>query len=150
MTRLERCELAIKKGYTYNAENGNIYNKHQKEITGKFNTGYIKIQLRVNNKNYHLKGHIFGWYCVYKECVVMLDHINGIRYDNRISNLRGVTCQQNQWNQQKAKGYHWNKSAKKWHSQIVLNRNKIYLGCFNTEEEARQAYLNAKQIYHVI
>jgi hypothetical protein len=82
--------------------------------------------------------------------VFELDHINGIRNDNRIENLRSVTRQQNQWNRTTAKGYYWDKVKNKWRAELKLNRKKIYLGMFNTEEEARNAYLAAKQIYHVI
>ena len=32
----------------------------------------------------------------------------------------------------------------------MLNGKHIYLGSFNTEEEARQSYLEAKKIYHII
>jgi hypothetical protein len=35
-------------------------------------------------------------------------------------------------------------------SQIVLNKKSIYLGLYETEEEAHKAYLDAKKIYHKI
>jgi hypothetical protein len=59
------------------------------------------------------------------------------------------TCQQNNFNTC-AKGYTWNKPAKKWMAQINLNKKHMYLGCFDTEEEARNAYLEAKKIYHIM
>lgn len=34
--------------------------------------------------------------------------------------------------------------------KIVLNGKSIYLGCYETEDEARQTYLDAKKIYHQI
>ena len=73
-----------------------------------------------------------------------------IRDDNRILNLRSVTHQQNQWNRTKAKGYYFFKRDKKWKSKIYLNNKEINLGTYNTEEEARTAYLQAKEIYHKI
>ena len=146
MTREEKCLLAIEKEYTYNPETGKIYSRFGREITSKFNTGYIK----VNNTKFELLGHHFAWYCVNKEIVEQIDHINGIRDDNRICNLRSVTQQQNQWNQTKAKGYVWDKNANKWKAQITLNKKVIYLGLYITEQEARQAYLNGKEKYHII
>jgi hypothetical protein len=79
-----------------------------------------------------------------------IDHINGNTTDNRIQNLRNVTNQQNCFNRTKSKGYHWHKKDNKWHAQIKVNGKNIHLGRFVLEEDARQAYVNAKDIYHVI
>jgi hypothetical protein len=81
---------------------------------------------------------------------IQVDHINGIRHDNRLENLRLVTHQQNQHNYTKAKGYHWNKRDCKWQAQIRLNGKNKHLGYFENKEDARNAYLNAKKIYHII
>lgn len=81
---------------------------------------------------------------------LFIDHINGIRNDNRIENLRLVTRQENGFNDHKAKGYSWNKSENKWESYIKINYKKINLGKFDTESDARQAYLNAKEKFHKI
>jgi hypothetical protein len=81
---------------------------------------------------------------------LQIDHQNGDRLFNAVSNLRIVNHQQNQWNQKKAKGYTWNKRDQAWQAQIRLNGKDIYLGYFDTEDEARSAYLAAKNVYHVI
>lgn len=78
-----------------------------------------------------------------------IDHINGIRDDNRIENLRVVTHQQNNWNQVRAKGYYLRPNGT-YQVQISLNDKKIYIGTYDTEDEARQAYLEAKLKYHNI
>jgi hypothetical protein len=78
-----------------------------------------------------------------------IDHINGIRLDNRVVNLRITTHQGNNHNYTRAKGYCWNKPAKKWRSHIHLNNKQIHLGYYDTEEDARQAYLTAKEKYHI-
>ena len=150
MTKEEKCKLAIERGYTYNPKTGKVYSRFCREITNEGARGYITFNLYFNNKYYSLKGHWFAWYCVYNECVENLDHINGIKHDNRILNLRSVTHQQNHFNRTTAKGYSWNKKANKWQSDICVNKKNIYLGLFNTEQEARNAYLAAKEKYHVI
>ena len=78
-----------------------------------------------------------------------IDHINGIKIDNRVDNLRITTNQGNQHNQTRAKGYYWNKQDKKYQASIRVNYKKMFLGNYDTEEEARQAYLTAKPIYHI-
>ncbi len=151
MTREERCKLAIEQGYTYNHKTGLVYNKN-KEIGFISSTGYKKMKLRFNKKYYELRIHHFAWYYIYKQCVQEIDHINGIRIDNRICNLRSVTRQQNQWNRLTAKGYYKiiYKDSICYCAQIYLNTKRIRLGSYKTEEEARNAYLAAKEIYHKI
>jgi hypothetical protein len=142
MTRLEKCELLKLKGYTYDPETGKIYGTYGKEITNKYR-GYISLTT-------NLTGHHFGWYWVYGNVdFEMLDHINRNKSDNRISNLRSVTNQQNSFNNN-SNGYYLNKKTNKYLSQIRINNKSIYLGSFLTEEEARQAYLIAKEKYHTI
>jgi hypothetical protein len=150
MTREEKCVYLIDKGYTYNPETGEVKNPHGKVLKNKEIQGYTRLTIIVNNKLYFLRQHQFAWYFMYGECVECLDHINGITDDNRICNLRSVTFQQNQFNQTKAKGYTWNKKDKKFQSQIKINNKTIYLGSFNTEEDARKTYLIAKEKYHII
>ena len=150
MTREEKCKLAIERGFTYNSETGIIYSRYNKIVKRKQSNGYIKFGLSVNKKTINLLGHHFAWYCFYGNCNInQIDHINGIRTDNKIFNLRNVTSKQNSWNRTKAKGYFWNKHRNKWQAQIKGNK-QINLGLFNTEEEAKNAYLTAKEKYHVI
>ena len=149
MTRLERCILAKEIGYTYDAETGKIFGVKGKEITGKHIKGYICI----TGGNYfkgQLLAHHFAWYMIYGNVdFEMLDHINRIKTDNRICNLRIVNTQQNQFNTN-AKGHYWNKEKNKWSSSISVNSKSVYLGLFNSEIEARNAYLQAKEKYHII
>jgi hypothetical protein len=148
MTREYKCKLAIERGFTYDPESGNITGPKGKEILSKKNN-YIRFKIYFNGKYYHLKAHQFAWYWINKECVEQIDHINGIKDDNRICNLRAVTNQQNTFNT-KSKGYHWDKNNNKWQAQIGINRKQIYLGRFEKEEDARAAYLEAKEKYHII
>jgi hypothetical protein len=78
---------------------------------------------------------------------IQIDHINGDRSDNRISNLRMATNAQNQCNTKISsrnksgyRGVFWVKVRKKWLAKIGLNKKKIHLGYFNNKEEAALAY----------
>ena len=74
-----------------------------------------------------------------------IDHINGNKIDNRIENLRLVTRRQNQQNRKTHRagrlvGAIYRKGYNDWRSQIVIDKNKIHLGCYKTEQEAHEAY----------
>ena len=84
-----------------------------------------------------------------------IDHINRIRDDNRICNLRVATHQQNLQNKTSHKGstskylgVYWHKQSEKWIAQIRVNGAKMYLGIFNNEENAAIAYDKASKKHH--
>mgnify|MGYP000147263187 CR=1 FL=1 len=82
---------------------------------------------------------------------IPIDHINRVRHDNRVENLRPSTRQQNMFNTN-AKGYYWIERAKKWQVQIQFNGKIIYLGLFEKEDEhlASECYQQAKLKYHIM
>ena len=110
------------------------------------NINYKKIQL--HRVIYY--AHNKGWdiHDISKDNKI--DHIDGNIANNNISNLRVVTAQQNQFNRHTAKGYYLCKTTNRWQAEIALNRKNIHLGRFDTEEEAHNAYLEAKKIYHIM
>lgn len=78
------------------------------------------------------------------ECV---DHLDGIRTNNSPENLREATHSINQHNRV-SRGYSWDKKASKWRARIELNGRTKFLGLFTEEQDARNAYLAAKQEMH--
>jgi hypothetical protein len=76
-----------------------------------------------------------------------IDHIDGNKYNNTISNLRLATRQLNNANSKSAKqstskykGVSYNKKLGKWIGTITKNYKAIYLGCFESEVDAALAY----------
>lgn len=83
-----------------------------------------------------------------------VDHINGNRLDNRITNLRFCNDKQNAHNSMnrggssKYKGVHWDKRKRRWIAQIGIEWKRIHLGNFLSEEQAAAAYNQAAIKYH--
>lgn len=100
----------------------------------------------INRKEY--KAHRLTWLWVYGEFPKgQIDHINGVRNDNRIENLRDVTPRENLQNKICHREGHligttYSKQYKKWRSQIQINSKRISLGYYETKEQAHEAYLN--------
>lgn len=85
----------------------------------------------------------------------IVDHINGDSLDNRRSNLRLATQSENVQNSRIStrntsgyKGASWDKNRQKWYCRITVNKQVIYLGRFDTAEEAHVAYCEAAKKYH--
>lgn len=82
-----------------------------------------------------------------------LDHINGERSDNRIVNLRPCTRRQNQQNKILPKNKYAPGVMRFQNGKFGVNIQnsagvRIYLGRFNTPEEASAAYMEAKRLHH--
>lgn len=83
-----------------------------------------------------------------------IDHINGVKDDNRIVNLRDVTTAVNLENQKRPRqsapyvGVSWHKAQRKWQASITSGGCQFYIGMFETAELARDAYLAAKAVHH--
>ena len=110
--------------------------------------GYIRIE--IYGKSY--AAHKLAWFYIYGEWPNLLDHKNQIKGDNRISNLRLATVQQNNRNRDaqinnmlgvKGVGIH----NRKYRARIRVNGTLIHLGSYRTIEEAVNARRNAEKIY---
>ena len=93
--------------------------------------------------------HRIIWLYVYGEWPKdQIDHINGIRDDNRITNLREATNQQNQWNRPVKKGATTGIKGVRRHQkgfQVSVQKDgrEQYIGYYSDAEVARAAYRSA-------
>lgn len=111
------------------------------------------------------RAYAYGWCSVRRRSVSMhrmlmnfpsdafVDHKDGNGLNNRRSNLRLCDAFQNQHNCKIArnnksghKGVHWHKSRQRWRATIRVNGSEpIYLGYFDTPEQAGAAYKEAAE-----
>lgn len=118
---------------------------------------------KLDKKGYRIVGafgtafraHRLAWFYVHGVWPTgQVDHINGVRDDNRIANLRDVSPSENQQNRRGPTRA--NKCGflgvifwqKKWRARIKLNGRAIEIGMFGTPEEAHAAYLAKKRELH--
>lgn len=116
------------------------------EAGSRHGKGYIEIGI----DGHSYLAHRIAWCFVYGDpgSDAQIDHINGVRNDNRIVNLRVATHAENTQN---SKPRTHSKSGIKgvrlmrgrWCARIKVNKTEIWLGSFGTIEEAKAAYNEA-------
>ena len=141
-------------------ENGKLYwkirNSNRTKIGQEAGTltrqGYIQILYRKK----HYQAHRIVWELHNGDIPtnMQIDHINHIRHDNRIENLRLVSNSDNHKNRKLSPkntsgitGVYWDKGVEKFKAQIQVDGNYKYLGHFDTIEDAKQARKQAEEHY---
>lgn len=83
-----------------------------------------------------------------------LDHINGVRTDNRLCNLREVTAQENSRNMRRSckntsgvLGVYWEAKQRKWRAVIRVATKLVHLGSFTELAAAASARQAANEKY---
>ena len=109
--------------------------------------------IKVNLKSY--KAHRLVYLMHKGYLPKTLDHINNNRSDNRIENLRAVSAGQNQHNRKLNtnnksgyKGVSWATRERKWNARINLEGKLVFLGYYNTPEEADKVVRAAREELH--
>lgn len=113
--------------------------------------GYIII--KINGEGF--RAHRLAWLMANGEWPTMdIDHINGVRSDNRIANLRQVTSKENSWNRcahmcrsnSGALGVHKLPDGR-FAAHITRNGKKHFLGHFIDLNDATNAYWSAREYF---
>ena len=130
-----------------------IAGKRKGQAAGCLNgvSGYV--QISIDGVSY--KAHRIAWLIEHGEWpAAMIDHVNGVRNDNRIENLRAATAKTNSENRRfPSSGTAAEKLGvtfrnKKWQARITIDSVVCHIGTFDTCDEAFDAYLAVKRRVH--
>lgn len=127
------------------------------KVAGTLNKrGYF--QIHIDYKIY--TNHRLAWLYMNGEFPkkgIHIDHIDRNKTNNSYKNLRLASPTQNLQNKEFARidnltsktlGVCWYKRDSTWQAEICVNKKRIFLGRFKNLEDAKNAYLEAKKIYH--
>ena len=136
-------EIYNKRGYYFTKE------KILKDVI--HSSGYFNVILFKDKKikNFRVQQLVAMAFLGHKPCgyKLVVNHIDFNKLNNNLDNLEIITNREN-CNKKHLKssskyvGVCWNKASKKWKAQIEINDKSNYLGSFNTELEASNAYQN--------
>lgn len=115
------------------------------DMVGSKSHGYY--QVRINRKMFRAHRICWAIHTGSDPGDMQIDHVNGIRDDNRACNLRLATNRQNTLNQHILRsnnksgfrGVSWHDKSKKWRATRVIDGKQKSLGLFDTPEEAAAA-----------
>ncbi len=133
--------------FLYDSITGIVTRKRDNKIfTSKGYDGYMIVY--INRKGYKLHRIVWALHTGEDPYPYEIDHINRVRDDNRIDNLRKVTTQDNLKNKSL---YVTNKSGyagvckrgNRYRAQVHHNAKIQYLGTYDTPEEAHQAIIES-------
>lgn len=103
---------------------------------------------KVNGVRYSVHRLIWVWVTGEDFRELEIDHKNRDRKCNAWHNLRTASRSENQINTSGVKGYTFDTWSNRWQSKIKTNNKYLNLGRFDTEEEARAAYVKASKALH--
>ncbi|MCO9872104.1 HNH endonuclease [Salmonella enterica subsp. enterica serovar Reading] len=112
--------------------------------------GYMHV--RYKGRNYKVHRAIWEMHYGAIPDGMTIDHINHVRDDNRIDNLRVVSMHENNKNASKRNdnttgvtGVYWRKDRSEWQAKIYTDGKQVHIGYFNDFQSAVNARLSAEK-----
>lgn len=139
-------EITLSKGKKAKLDS---WNKHLAEMKWCFHHDGYAVKTLYFGRNQYKSIFLHHAVAGYPLNGLQIDHINGNKLDNRLSNLRLATRRENALNRNsrrlnqtasKYPGVTKYKTTGKWTAQISIDKKKHYLGIFESEIEAANAY----------
>lgn len=140
----------------YSLQKGIIRKLHINKNTGYYAVGLSRKGVSSTKTVHQLMASAF--FNVSTNKLIVVDHINNIRTDNRLSNLRIVSQRDNSRKRVCKKepasnyiGVYKNTDTGKWRSRIYISGDKVSIGQYFTEHEANEVYniaLNNMHLYN--
>ncbi len=162
----EECYKILSEKLNYNPETGGFTwikapkkNMQDGQVAGCIQGwGYRQFTCKFNGKIYQPRAHILAWYMYYGELPKgFIDHVDRIKDNNAIDNLRDVDRSLNGMNRNEYKnkknptgytGVYFNDKLNYFYSCITYKKRSISLGKFDNKEDAVQARLDAEIKYY--
>lgn len=157
----------IKRLFDYNPKTGVVIWRKRDDVPKWWNTryagnrpkstdslGYLRAKITANGASAYVSLHRICFFMAHGFLPEVVDHVNGDVQDNRISNLRAADFKTNAWNRAANKNtltgkkgvsaIRYSKGPKKgqisgYKASVGHNGERIYLGYFNTEQDAADA-----------
>ena len=151
----------LKELVDYNPETGVFTSKVKrgnsiwpgKVLGSKDSYGYIQFMLE--GRMY--RAHRLAWLFMYNEEPEIIDHIDRNKSNNKISNLRPATKEENaqnveliKTNKSGVRGVSWSSARECWTASIYVNGASEFLGEFDTLEEAAEARREAEKEFGIV
>ena len=165
IAELEKC-------FSYDPSTGDLRHKYRdssyfkaQNVYSTWNKRYAESLIRTTDNNGYYVVYFLGeryaahrliWKLIHKkDPSYFIDHINGVRTDNRSTNLRACTWADNTRNTPARvnntsgyKGVNWSRNRNKWFAKIQFNKKIYGCGFYKTAYEAHLAYeAKAKELF---
>jgi hypothetical protein len=160
MKNADLTAAEVRRLLSYNPNDGQLRWKHDQtngavagSIAGsRATTGYIRVT--IFRKSY--AAHRLAWIHAHGHWPTQIvDHINGVRHDNRACNLRLASPRQNAQNKGVAAnntsgspGVRYRADQDRWVAYIKHGRRQVQVGSYRSRSEAEAARAKAKQTLH--
>lgn len=150
----ESGEFIWNKREVLNSRDESWNNRNAGKIVNYLVQGYIRIRFKLNNFPKQVYAHRLAWFIINKEIPNgFVDHINRLKIDNRLQNLRVVGYDENNRNLSKSRrnksgvtGVSFYKKNNTWQAHCCVDSIRKHLGYYPTIKEAEKVVIDYRKL----